>query len=73
MKKSIKTPPNQIGLAALVTAALLLSVTVQAADSDVLLKNAVDQQARVLMNEHDIPGMAFGVIIDGQSHLYQCA
>lgn len=42
MKKSIKTPPNQIGLAALVTAASLLSVTVQAADSDVLLKNAVD-------------------------------
>ncbi|KAA0929000.1 beta-lactamase [Psychrobacter sp. ANT_H56B] len=69
MKKSVQTLLNQVGLTALVTAALL-SGTVQAADSDDLLKNAVDQQARLLMNEHNISGMAFGIIIDGKSHFY---
>ncbi len=69
MKKSVQTLLNQVGLTALVTASLL-SGTVQAADSDDLLKNAVDQQARLLMNEHDISGMAFGIIIDGKSHFY---
>ena len=69
MKKSVQTLLNQVGFTALVTAALL-SGTVQAADSDDLLKNAVDQQARLLMNEHNISGMAFGIIIDGKSHFY---
>ena len=69
MKKSAQTLLNQVGLTALVTAALL-SGTAQADDSDDRLKSAVDQQARSLMNEHDISGMAFGIIIDGKSHLY---
>ncbi len=69
MKQSFQTLLNQVGFTALVTASLL-SGTVQAADSDDLLKNAVDQQARLLMNEHDISGMAFGIIVDGKSHLY---
>ena len=69
MKKSAQTLLNQVALTALVTAALL-SGTVQAANSDDRLKSAVDQQARSLMNEHDISGMAFGVIVDGKSHLY---
>ena len=69
MKKSVQTLLNQVGLIAVVTAALL-SGTVQAADSDDLLKNAVDQQAKLLMDEHGISGMAFGVIIDGKSHFY---
>lgn len=69
MKKSVKNLLNQVRLTALVTAALL-SGTVHAADSDDLLKNAVDQQARLLMNEYDISGMAFGIIIDGKSHFY---
>lgn len=69
MKKSVQTLLNQVAFTALVTAALL-SGTVQASDNDDLLKNAVDQQAKLLMNEHDISGMAFGIIIDGKSHLY---
>ena len=69
MKKSVQTILNQVGLTALVIASLL-SGTVQAADSDDLLKNTVDQQAKLLMNEHDIPGIAFGIIINGKSHFY---
>ena len=69
MKKSVQTLLNQVGLTALVTASLL-SGTVQAADNNDPLKSAVDQQAKLLMNEHDISGMAFGIIIDGKSHLY---
>ena len=69
MKKSVQTLLNQVGLTALVTASLL-SGTVQAADNNDPLKSAVDQQAELLMNEHDISGMAFGIIIDGQSHFY---
>ena len=69
MKKSVRTLLNQVGLTALLTA-ILLSGTVHAADSDDLLQNAVDQQARLLMNEYDISGMAFGIIIDGKSHFY---
>jgi len=69
MKQPFQTFLNQVGFTALVTASLL-SGTVQAADSDDLLKNAVDQQAKLLMNEHNISGMAFGIIIDGKSHFY---
>ncbi|WP_201567081.1 class C beta-lactamase [Psychrobacter immobilis] len=69
MKQHFQTLLNQVGLTALVTAALL-SGTVQAADNNGQLKSAVDQQAKLLMNEHNISGMAFGVIIDGKSYLY---
>ena len=69
MNKSFQTLLNQVGLTTLVTASLL-SATVHAADSNDHLKSAVDQQARSLMNEHDISGMAFGIIVDGKSHFY---
>lgn len=69
MKQSFQTLLNQVGLTALVTASLL-SGTVQAADNNDHLKSTVDQQAKLLMNEHDISGMSFGVIIDGKSHFY---
>ena len=69
MKTSLQSILNRVGLTALV-AASLLSGTVQAANSDDRLKSTVDQQATLLMNEHDIPGMAFGIIIDGKSHFY---
>ena len=69
MKKSGQTIFNRVGLAALVTVSLL-SGTVQAADSDDRLKNTVDKQAKLLMNEHNISGMAFGIIVDGKSHFY---
>ncbi|WP_227685990.1 hypothetical protein [Psychrobacter aquimaris] len=69
MKKSLQSILNRVGLTALV-AASLLSSTVQAADSDDRLKSTIDQQATLLMNKHDIPGMAFGIIIDGKSHFY---
>ena len=69
MKKPLQSILNRVGLTALV-AASLLSSTVQAADSDDRLKSTVDQQATLLMNKHNIPGMAFGIIIDGKSHFY---
>ena len=69
MKKPLQSILNRVGLTALV-AASLLSSTVQAADSDDRLRSTVDQQATLLMNKHDIPGMAFGIIIDGKSHFY---
>lgn len=69
MKQPFQTLLNQVGLTALV-AASLLSGTVQAADNNNHLKSTVDQQAKLLMNEHNISGMAFGIIIDGKSHLY---
>ncbi len=69
MKQSFQTFLNQVGFTALVTASLL-SGTVQAADNNDHLKSAIDQQAKLLMNEHNISGMAFGVIIDGKSHFY---
>ncbi|MGP4969367.1 class C beta-lactamase [Psychrobacter aquimaris] len=69
MKKPLQSILNRVGLTALV-AASLLSSTVQAADSDDRLKSTVDQQATLLMNKHDIPGMAFGIIIDGKSYFY---
>ena len=69
MKQSFQTLLNQVGLTALVTASLL-SGTVQATDNNDYLKSTVDQQAKLLMNEHNISGMAFGIIIDGKSHFY---
>ncbi|WP_333954231.1 class C beta-lactamase [Psychrobacter sp. S4(2024)] len=69
MKQPFQTFLNQVGFTALVTASLL-SGTVQAADNNDHLKSAVDQQAKLLMNEHNISGMAFGIIIDGKSHFY---
>ncbi|MGM8938614.1 class C beta-lactamase [Psychrobacter glaciei] len=69
MKQPFQTLLNQVGLTALVTASLL-SGAVQAADNNDHLKSTVDQQAKLLMNEHNISGMAFGIIVDGKSHLY---
>ncbi|WP_201590792.1 class C beta-lactamase [Psychrobacter sp. Pi2-51] len=69
MKQPFQTLLNQVGLTALV-AASLLSGTVQAADNNDHLKSTVDQQAKLLMNEHNISGMAFGIIVDGKSHFY---
>ena len=69
MKQPFQTLLNQVGLTALVTASLL-SGTVQAADNNDHLKSTVDQQAKLLMNEHNISGMAFGIIVDGKSHFY---
>ncbi|WP_201569085.1 class C beta-lactamase [Psychrobacter sp. JCM 18900] len=69
MKKSVQTLFSRVGLTAVV-AALLISVQVQAADSDNHLKSTVDAQAKSLMKAHDIPGMAFGIIVDGKSSFY---
>ncbi|MGP9689460.1 class C beta-lactamase [Psychrobacter sp. AOP22-C1-C5] len=57
----------------LLMSTLLFSGTAQAADpivSNDCLKNEVDKQAERLMTEHQISGMAFGVIIDGKSYFY---
>ena len=53
MKQPFQTFLNQVGFTALVTASLL-SGTVQAADNNDHLKSAIDQQAKLLMNEHNI-------------------
>lgn len=69
MKKSIQTLLKGVGLSAFV-AASLLSATAQAAISGDRLKAKVDEQAHALMSEHDIAGMAFGIILDGKSYFY---
>ncbi|MGP4847524.1 serine hydrolase, partial [Marinobacter sp. 1Y8] len=69
MKKSVQTLFSRVGLTAVV-AASLISGQVQAADSDSHLKSIVDAQAKSLMKAHDIPGMAFGIIVDGKSSFY---
>ena len=69
MKKSVQNISNWVGLTILV-AASLMSGAAQAADSNHALKIEVDKQAKLLMEEHDIPGMSFGIIIDGKSYLY---
>ena len=69
MKKTVQAVLNRVGLTALISVSLI-SGTVQAASNEARLKSAVDQQAKLLMNEYDIPGMAFGVIIDGDTRFY---
>lgn len=69
MKISTKNPLTSLALSLLVST-LFLSETAQAACSDDCLKSKVDKQAKQLMAEHNIPGMAFGVIVDGKSHFY---
>ncbi|MEN6670369.1 class C beta-lactamase [Psychrobacter sp. B38] len=57
----------------LVVSTFVLSGNAQAADfdrSDERLQQKVDAQAERLMTEYQIPGMAFGIIIDGKSHIY---
>ena len=72
MKISPKITPASLTLGILVSVSLLFG-TAQAADSTTLndnLKKQVDGQAKRLMTEHQIPGMAFGIIVDGKSHFY---
>lgn len=72
MKISPKITPASLTLGILVSVSLLFG-TAQAADSTNLndnLKKQVDGQAKRLMTEHQIPGMAFGIIVDGKSYFY---
>ena len=69
MKKSVQNTLNRVRLTILVAASLMFGAA-QAADSNHALKIEVDKQAKLLMEEHDIPGMSFGIIIDGESYLY---
>lgn len=72
MKISSKQPLANVVLGLLIST-LFFSGTTQAADaiiSNDYLKNEVDKQAKRLMTEHQISGMAFGVIVDGKSHFY---
>lgn len=69
MKISSQKPLTSL-VFSLLAATLFISETAQAACSDACLKSKVDEQAKQLMVSHNIPGMAFGVIIDGKSHFY---
>ncbi|KDM93169.1 class C beta-lactamase [Photobacterium galatheae] len=42
----------------------------QTTKNDATLKLAVDQQAKQLMETYNIPGMAFGITINGKAHYY---
>lgn len=69
MKISAQKPLASLALS-LLFSVLFISETAQAACADECLKSKVDKQAQQLMTEHNIPGMAFGVIVDGKSHFY---
>ncbi|GAA0798109.1 class C beta-lactamase [Psychrobacter piscatorii] len=49
---------------------LLISETAQAASTNDRLEQEVDKQAKKLMSQYQIPGMAFGIIVDGKPHFY---
>ncbi len=69
MKKIARITLSELIITTLVST-LLLSKNVQASGNTDDLKNEIDKQAKVLMNQYEIPGMAFGIIIDGKSYLY---
>lgn len=69
MKLSTQKSLTSLAFSLLVST-LFLTETAQAVNSSEHLKSEVDKQAERLMTEYNIPGMAFGVIIDGKSHFY---
>lgn len=69
MKLSTQKSLTSLAFSFLVST-LFLTETAQAVNSSEHLKSEVDKQAERLMTEYNIPGMAFGVIIDGKSHFY---
>ncbi|MGM8900273.1 serine hydrolase, partial [Psychrobacter sp. 1Y4] len=68
-KPSMQKPLLGLTLSVLLST-LLISETAQAASTNDRLAQEVDKQAKQLMSQYQIPGMAFGIIIDGKSHFY---
>nr|O05465.1 RecName: Full=Beta-lactamase; AltName: Full=Cephalosporinase; Flags: Precursor [Psychrobacter immobilis]CAA58569.1 beta-lactamase [Psychrobacter immobilis] len=68
-KSSTHKPLISLALSVLIST-LLISETAQAADANDRLEQEVDKQAKQLMAQYQIPGMAFGIIVDGKSHFY---
>lgn len=68
-KPSTQKPLISLAFSVLMTT-LLISETAQAASANDRLEQEVDKQAKQLMAQYQIPGMAFGIIVDGQSHFY---
>ncbi|WP_105976757.1 class C beta-lactamase [Vibrio sp. V01_P9A10T6] len=50
--------------------AMLFAPTVRATGVGEKLKNEVDKQAQALMQNYHIPGMAFGVVVEGKAYFY---
>lgn len=68
-KSSTHKPLISLALSVLIST-LLISETAQAANANGRLEQEVDKQAKQLMAQYQIPGMAFGIIVDGKSHFY---
>ena len=71
-KPSMQKPLLGLTLSVLLST-LLISETAQAASANARLEQEVDKQAKQLMSQYQIPGMAFGIIIDGKSHFITMA
>ncbi|WP_394213332.1 class C beta-lactamase [Psychrobacter piscatorii] len=68
-KPSMQKPLLGLTLSVLLST-LLISEPAQAASTNDRLEQEVDNQAEQLMSQYQIPGMAFGIIVDGKSHFY---
>ena len=71
MPRSLSRTPIRFAVVALALAAPLVAATAaRADDGDAGLRGAVDGAIRPLMAEHDVPGMAVGVTVDGRSAVF---
>ena len=55
---------------AVLAASCLLSVTCRAADNAAQIRAIVDAAVRPVMAEHDLPGVAVGVTVDGKAYVF---
>jgi hypothetical protein len=57
-------------LALALISSCLLPTTVRAADSSSKITAVVDRAFRPLLEEHDVPGMAVAVTVDGREYFF---
>jgi beta-lactamase class C len=64
----IKTAVRPLALA--IISCCLLPTAIRAADSPSNITAAVDRAFRPLLEEHDVPGIAVAVTVDGQQYFF---